>query len=278
MSIIAFLVVTGATALYSCPSIHGEFGTIQFPTKWSFFSLSTNRLEGKLFCVNNSIKVDKLPIKNPGKGCLSPYRDFAIIKHYQSLIDKVCIDDDKYEERLSEIPGIVNGEIALFRRDFSDMVVADKVEDLRSDPNKFDLFVQIESDEWSSIKRVIHARNNLNNPEGYGVVVFEKVSSWLGRIVTERNIRHFLVENPDSRETSFMGGSGTEVVWSVYRGGDIIVNSAKINSSECCICCEDFEDSSIMTVTKCGHWYHYRCLGEWIGKNSICPLCRSVIV
>mmetsp|Transcript_26591 Transcript_26591/g.84359 ORF Transcript_26591/g.84359 Transcript_26591/m.84359 type:complete len:310 (-) Transcript_26591:217-1146(-) len=45
---------------------------------------------------------------------------------------------------------------------------------------------------------------------------------------------------------------------------------------ECCICQDEFDDSTPIKRTPCGHMFHEDCLGTWLGKYArICPLCRS---
>jgi hypothetical protein len=44
---------------------------------------------------------------------------------------------------------------------------------------------------------------------------------------------------------------------------------------ECCaICLGDLEPGDWAKVLKCGHGYHAECLDEWLGRSSLCPLCK----
>merc|ERR1712094_144144 len=47
-----------------------------------------------------------------------------------------------------------------------------------------------------------------------------------------------------------------------------------IGESTCIICLESFKGSAI-TITRCGHIYHSRCLNRSIG--NACPQCRQSI-
>ena len=42
---------------------------------------------------------------------------------------------------------------------------------------------------------------------------------------------------------------------------------------DCPICYEEKADIR----TQCGHFFHSKCLGEWVIKNKICPMCRTEI-
>ena len=45
----------------------------------------------------------------------------------------------------------------------------------------------------------------------------------------------------------------------------------------CPICLVDFEtEDEIITLKKCGHYFHKDCIKDWLQKASLtCPLCRS---
>jgi len=32
-----------------------------------------------------------------------------------------------------------------------------------------------------------------------------------------------------------------------------------------------------LSMTKCGHTYHEKCLGDWMNENHTCPLCRTAL-
>lgn len=59
--------------------------------------------------------------------------------------------------------------------------------------------------------------------------------------------------------------------------------SAKLNRSgtdECCICMEKFADGrdSITPLShNSRHFFHTRCIEEWLKNNNVCPICRTEI-
>jgi hypothetical protein len=50
-----------------------------------------------------------------------------------------------------------------------------------------------------------------------------------------------------------------------------------INEPTCSICTEKFEETSIVTVTKCNHVHHAVCIKKWFRQTASCPLCREKI-
>lgn len=59
--------------------------------------------------------------------------------------------------------------------------------------------------------------------------------------------------------------------------------STKLNRSgieECCICMEKFTDGSdnITPLShNTGHFFHTKCIEEWLKTNNVCPICRTEI-
>ena len=50
----------------------------------------------------------------------------------------------------------------------------------------------------------------------------------------------------------------------------------KKNCAECSICLQEIINDK--TKTKCGHYFHNKCINRWIVINDICPICRTKIV
>lgn len=47
--------------------------------------------------------------------------------------------------------------------------------------------------------------------------------------------------------------------------------------TECSICLENYEIGDKISILSCEHFYHKRCLNEWLKKKEECPLCREEI-
>jgi len=71
----------------------------------------------------------------------------------------------------------------------------------------------------------------------------------------------------------------------------IILTNAKIPSKkvkydervrekcdECVICKDKFEDGNVIRMLKCKHYFHGSCIEEWNKVNSMCPLCKRIIL
>ena len=47
--------------------------------------------------------------------------------------------------------------------------------------------------------------------------------------------------------------------------------------SECVICLENYKKEDKISILSCDHYYHTKCLNEWLKKKQECPLCRIEI-
>ncbi|KAG6505884.1 hypothetical protein ZIOFF_031194 [Zingiber officinale] len=50
--------------------------------------------------------------------------------------------------------------------------------------------------------------------------------------------------------------------------------NGRCRETSCAICIDDFEATSLLSVTPCGHSFHSACLDEWLVRSNSCPLCR----
>ena len=51
----------------------------------------------------------------------------------------------------------------------------------------------------------------------------------------------------------------------------------EINSPECIICLEEYNNRDNIIKLECGHIYHKKCVEDWFKINSNCPNCRNSI-
>lgn len=70
-------------------------------------------------------------------------------------------------------------------------------------------------------------------------------------------------------------------------GGDVVDNEPqyviiryknmpnKKENTSCPICFDEYDDSSMVSSTKCLHFFHKECLKKWIDVNKTCPICRT---
>ena len=51
-----------------------------------------------------------------------------------------------------------------------------------------------------------------------------------------------------------------------------------MNSTDCCICAEDIKSRQHISITKCNHVFHMKCLRTWLiekCQKPTCPMCRT---
>lgn len=48
-------------------------------------------------------------------------------------------------------------------------------------------------------------------------------------------------------------------------------------SFDCTICLAPVEDGEQVGILSCNHLYHSQCLGQWIQRRNVCPLCQTEI-
>lgn len=58
------------------------------------------------------------------------------------------------------------------------------------------------------------------------------------------------------------------------RSGKYRYNITLVVSEDCCPICQE---PNADCLTECNHYYHRKCLTEWLGKVSNCPYCRRDI-
>ena len=62
--------------------------------------------------------------------------------------------------------------------------------------------------------------------------------------------------------------------------GDPVVDELKLLRTikdVCSICLEQRRKGELCWVLGCGHCFHEHCASRWLGGNSSCPLCKSVV-
>ena len=49
------------------------------------------------------------------------------------------------------------------------------------------------------------------------------------------------------------------------------------DNDRCPLCLEDYNIGEILNELICNHFYHKKCINNWIKSNNNCPICRSSI-
>ena len=51
-------------------------------------------------------------------------------------------------------------------------------------------------------------------------------------------------------------------------------NDININPSKCPICLDEYKKGDELTKIPCNHWFHSKCILEWLKQDDICPICN----
>ena len=52
----------------------------------------------------------------------------------------------------------------------------------------------------------------------------------------------------------------------------------KLHSSlDCIICTDSYIENELVCVLSCNHFFHEKCIEEWIKYKNECPICRTNI-
>ncbi len=54
-------------------------------------------------------------------------------------------------------------------------------------------------------------------------------------------------------------------------------NKDKFNEIECCICSENYIKNDEIRLLVCNHYFHKKCVTEWLKITKTCPYCRQEI-
>jgi len=49
----------------------------------------------------------------------------------------------------------------------------------------------------------------------------------------------------------------------------------KLTGYECIICLDEFNEGGTVSLIKCGHIYHTKCLYTWFITKNTCPVCNE---
>eukprot|EP01004_Peranema_trichophorum_P007395 NODE_6171_length_917_cov_32.732997_g5580_i0.p1 GENE.NODE_6171_length_917_cov_32.732997_g5580_i0~~NODE_6171_length_917_cov_32.732997_g5580_i0.p1 ORF type:complete len:255 (-),score=6.61 NODE_6171_length_917_cov_32.732997_g5580_i0:87-851(-) len=59
---------------------------------------------------------------------------------------------------------------------------------------------------------------------------------------------------------------------------NIYDSKSDIYPTDCSICCMPYEESDIIRILPCSHWFHMECIDKWLTEyQSSCPLCKSTL-
>ena len=88
---------------------------------------------------------------------------------------------------------------------------------------------------------------------------------------------------PDSIERSRRNRNTTNIESPLLNPDDVekkelTYTNETYSDKECTICLEDFNENEKIYGLKCNHYYHKKCIDDWLKKHQTCPLCRLNLI
>ncbi|KAI6693052.1 hypothetical protein NL676_020762 [Syzygium grande] len=57
------------------------------------------------------------------------------------------------------------------------------------------------------------------------------------------------------------------------------ISGSSASFSCCSICLSDYKETDVLRMLPgCGHYFHLKCVDEWLRSNPSCPCCRNSLV
>lgn len=136
--------------------------------------------------------------------------------------------------------------------------------------------------EFKSYYNNTESESELNNITFNQFYEFARLSELTGLLapVLETYYINESINNQELREALQNSESDQELKRSV--NVIVNVNSQLYNTTEkkfdnCSICTEEYKDTDMVSVLKCGHIFHPKCIKEWGHYNPSCPVCKENI-
>ena len=134
-----------------------------------------------------------------------------------------------------------------------------------------------------------HKYDNYNNTDGYGyednsftLLIFFIVLIWssmgLCRFINycQNHYRYHNNNNNNQRNQRLITNNNNQSEIDIE---DIEKTLIKYNDEEhtektCSICLDEYLNNDELFKLMCNHYYHKKCIIDWLTNNSSCPLCR----
>ncbi|KAL3718108.1 hypothetical protein ACJRO7_003269 [Eucalyptus globulus] len=91
---------------------------------------------------------------------------------------------------------------------------------------------------------------------------------------------HFCIPPPRSRPlTSVVDGSHS-IAAKLGSFSKLLYSQVKGAGSSCCsICLSEYKERDVLRLLPdCGHYFHSKCIDQWLRTNPSCPNCRTSLV
>ena len=123
-------------------------------------------------------------------------------------------------------------------------------------------------DALSSLFTIVNMANSIGSNVMLSTPVIETLIIDTNTSDIEEILTQTLENNPQQLERN------EEVVLDINK---ITYSSTDKTKTDCPICCSNFTDNEIVSITSCKHYFHTNCLVEWGHYNTACPVCRTNI-
>ncbi|CAD8212333.1 unnamed protein product [Paramecium octaurelia] len=95
--------------------------------------------------------------------------------------------------------------------------------------------------------------------------------------ITVKKKRKIKIRPPKIEDPKNFSGSFFNKYFEIYEYDDFIqINPQYNQNTQCVVCMEDLNQKEI-SITPCGHIFHYQCLKKWLMRILNCPSCRFQI-
>ncbi|KAA8522932.1 hypothetical protein F0562_009355 [Nyssa sinensis] len=71
------------------------------------------------------------------------------------------------------------------------------------------------------------------------------------------------------------GLSEETIIKSIKHCKFFLFSEENAEKDACSICQEDYVEEDELGTLNCGHWFHTKCIKQWLGRKNLCPVCRS---
>jgi len=108
------------------------------------------------------------------------------------------------------------------------------------------------------------------------------------RQVIPANLQNLLIPNPDNipnqttknapvTQSRFQQLPSWKFYSAAVRSPSNPAQNDSTDSSTCSICLDDLKINDQMKTLPCMHYYHEKCIWDWLKNNGVCPTCRCSI-
>lgn len=52
------------------------------------------------------------------------------------------------------------------------------------------------------------------------------------------------------------------------------LKKVSLKNDTCAICLDDFQNKEEISICRCGHAYHHKCIMKWMEIKETCPICQ----